>query len=120
MPIGHRNSSVAQILDARVLAFGPLSRDIIRFLPYDAHYYDGVPDGYPLVVPVFHCLCDDEKGVALAECFGISPDDFAHHRLNPHVADLEKLRELCPPFVTDPVNDFIGLREAGFSFHYLP
>ena len=120
MPLDLRNHPVRRELNAQLIAVGKYDDKIVRFLPYEAECYLNVPSGYPVVVPLFWCWHDDEKSRQLASCFGIQPEDFENHNVNPHVADIPELRELFPPCLSDSVNDFIGLREAGFTFHYIP
>ena len=53
----------------------------------------------------------------LAGCFNISAWDFNQHELDPHVADVPKLREM---FGDKEVEIFEALRSANFKFYFQP
>lgn len=123
-------------MSAEVLAIGPFRRSLVPFLEHPAGRYTSTREGATLVQRVFHTPEGSSRSRQLAECLGVEPWDFNTHALDPWRVNLEALRELlrpraCPEHrVTParepcaaclhPVDTFVALREAGFSFFFLP
>ena len=103
-------------LDAQVIAIGPFSQEIAKYLEYDSDAYDHVLEGATVISNVFIAPTSDYSHF-LAECFGIGALELGKHELNPDHADIESL--LASDFAEN-VPEFLKLRETGFKFYYLP
>lgn len=102
-------------LNARLFAVGPFSAKVAEHLPYSARHYKDTAEGRTIVRWLFDCW-GESMSRELADCFEIDPWDFNDHKVNPWVVDIEKLRRLFPK----DVNDFVALRDAGFTFFFVP
>jgi hypothetical protein len=104
-------------MNAEVIAIGPFHRSIIPFLQYPADQYANTREGVTIAEKVFFIESGTSESRKLAACFGVDPWDFNHHELDPRSADLDHLRDL---FGEEAVRSFVGLRDAGFRFFFLP
>ncbi len=104
-------------MSANVLAIGKFRRDIVDYMEYPPKFYSDTRDGAPIVRFLFHIDQGSTRSRELASCFGIEPWDFNQHRLDPHAADLERLRAM---FDEEEVGVFAALRDAGFEFIFMP
>jgi hypothetical protein len=105
-------------MDAELLATGKFSQSIVGFLQYPANFYDGIPDGAIIITHV--CNSVTSRGSELlAKALGIEPWALDRHcyiaGVNANLSDMEEAIEN-----PEDVVRFLGLREAGFTFHYLP
>lgn len=110
-------------MSAEVLAVGPFRRSLLPFLGHPAERYAATREGATLVESVFRTPEGSSRSRQLAECLGIDPWDFNTHAFNPWSVDLAALRELFAGALhgeAHPVDAFVGLREAGFEFFFLP
>lgn len=103
-------------LDAQVIAIGQFSPDIVWALEYDDSCYANVPIGATVITNVFVGGTSDESR-KLANAFGVDAMDLGKHVLNPDLANIDELEELCGK---KEVMEYKCLAQNGFSFFYLP
>jgi hypothetical protein len=105
-------------MDAELLAMGRFSQSVVGFLQYPADFYAGIPDDAIIITHV--CNAVTSRGSELlAKALGIDPWRFDQHCYRAGVdANLSELEEAIEN--PEDVVRFLGLREAGFMFHYLP
>ena len=104
-------------MNAEVIAIGTFQRSIVPYLQYPKEYYVNTRDGVRIAETVFFVESGSSESRQLAAGFGVDPWDFNQHELDPARADIELLREM---FGDEMVRSFEGLRDAGFSFFFLP
>ena len=120
---------------ADVLAIGPYSPDIAKYLPYG---HDGVTSGdfqylYRSTLPgklVVAMLFGISEGSSasrdFAACLGIADTwDFNQHKIDPSKIDLERLQSVLSGLgdgqrYTDDLDALIALRAHGFKFFFRP
>ncbi len=74
-------------LDAQVIAIGPFSQEIAKYLEYDSDAYDHVLEGQTVISNVF-IAPTSESSYLLAECFGVGAWELNKHELNPGHTDI--------------------------------
>ena len=92
------------------MAFGLFAPHLIDCMEYPSEVYANLRAETPVCITLREAY-GEEDVAALAGALGIDPLDFARHHLDPNKIDGTVLEE---PARLDK------LREAGFSFHFVP
>ena len=104
-------------MNAEIVGIGTFRRAIVPYLQYPEAFYANTREGVHIIDTIFYVETGSTESRRLASCFGIDPWDFNQHEFDGTKADLTSLREL---FSDEEVRRFVGLREAGFKFFFLP
>lgn len=104
-------------MSAEIMAMGPFSRSIVRYLEYPEDFYKDTREGVVVLRRLFTVYEGSGTSRKLATCFGIEAWDFNQHHLDPMRVDLDTIREM---FDVRDVCAFLALRDAGFQFYFIP
>ena len=108
-------------MNSMILAIGPFSKDIAKYLVYPEDYYSDTKEGTLVNAEFFNCVSTTQS-CELAEALGITdPYDFnQYHIQTKRQINKLKLREL---FIWDWEEDYKGLvklLKKGFTLLYCP
>jgi hypothetical protein len=108
---------------ACVLAIGPYSPDIVRYLGYPPDYYRATRPGATVVAHILPIHEGSSKSFELASCLGITdPWDFNQHKIDIDKVNVKGLAGLFPALegMGKYADAFVALRDHGFQFIFLP
>lgn len=105
-----------------LLAVGPYSADIAKYLEYAEGCYSSVPIGTPVFTSLFG-YGSSHYARDLAKCCGV-PDYTYQHKLQNDRVDQDRLKTLTLEWLSgddrDHFGDFVALVEKSFEFFYIP
>lgn len=113
-------------LCADLVAWGPYSSEIARYLEYPPEFYRSTRPGALVVTELFGIAEGTSASIEFAACFGITDVwDFNQHQIDPNRIDLDRLRtvlrglEYADDYVRH-VDVLLALRASGFEFMFRP
>lgn len=116
-------------LCADLVAWGPYSPEIARYLEYPPEFYRSTRPGALVVTELtelFGITEGTSASIEFAACFGITDVwDFNQHQIDPNRIDLDRLRtvlgglEYADEYVRH-VDVLLALRASGFKFMFRP
>lgn len=108
---------------AEILAIGPFSQDIIKYLEYPADFYKNTKKGVPIVIHLFGIAEGSSISREFASYLGVSdPWDFNEHKLDYGNFNIEGLREFVEIYdeYSNDLDALIEFSKHGFEFYFLP
>lgn len=113
-------------LCADLVAWGPYSPEIARYLEYGPNAYGSTLPGALVVTELFGIVEGTHAGKQFAACLGISDVwDFNQHHIDPQSIDMGRLRLLLQGLgdwdrYATQLEALLVLRTAGFQFVFRP
>ena len=108
---------------AEILAIGPFSKEVARYLEYDPTYYAQTVEGVIVNMTLFGISEGSAVSRVLAKALGITdPWDFNQHKLSNGAIDCSALTDFakCYCHYADDVEVMKALLKHNFEFHFAP
>jgi len=107
-------------MDAELIAIGKFKKSIAWNLEYPKAFYEDTPEDSEIITHVFSCGTSDASK-ELASMLGIDPWKFEEHKVDLGRVDFGGLADFCLEHGVNQLwADFNALKEAGFTFWYMP
>lgn len=108
---------------AEVIAIGPFSKSIAKYLEYPEKHYESTRQGVIVSCIMFGISEGNSVSREFAGCLGITNAwDFNQHHIDNTKIDIIALREFATKYgeYSGDVQALISLMKSGFEFHFVP
>lgn len=110
-------------LCAEVLAIGPFSKSIVKYLEYPSEFYSNTKEGSRIIEHLFGIIEGSSLSREFAGYLGVTDVwNFNQHKLDPKKFNKESLLEFVSLYneYKKDLEALFAFEQLGFEFHFLP